>query len=90
MPPDERALALGYIDQLALLGIEARYPLASPLRGKLYELRWKAGRKQFRIVYFAAGGHKFVLLHGFVKKSPATPKGALEICRDRLREYEGR
>jgi Phage derived protein Gp49-like (DUF891) len=43
MLEEEQAIALWYIDQLALLGTEARPPLIDHLGEKLYELRWKAG-----------------------------------------------
>lgn len=45
-PETDRGLALWYIDQLALLGTEARYPLVRHLEGKLYELRWVASKRQ--------------------------------------------
>ena len=87
MPSPERALALLHIDQLALLGMEARPPLVKSLGGKLYELRWKARDKQYRIAYFATTGRTFVLLHGFVKKEPTTPRRDLAIARQRLTDY---
>ncbi len=39
MTEEDRALALGYIDQLEELGTDARMPLVKPLGNKLYELR---------------------------------------------------
>lgn len=89
-PGTDRGLALWYVDQLALLGAEARYPLVRPLEGKLYELRWKASGRQHRIAYFAVTGRKFVLLHGFIKKTRATPKKDLRLAKSRMRDYERR
>jgi phage-related protein len=90
MAARDRAMALLHIDQLALLGAEARPPLARSLGHKLYELRWKASSKQYRIAYFAAMGRTLVLLHGFVKKSQTTPKRELEVAQARMRDYERR
>ncbi len=90
MRAPEQALALLHIDQLALLGTQARPPLSKPLGNKLYELRWKAANKQHRIAYFAVTGRKFVLLHGFIKKTQATPQRDLDLARERLRDYERR
>ncbi len=90
MTPEEQALALGYIDQLALLGIEAREPLVKPLGDKLFELRWKAENKQHRIAYVAVKGRRFVLLHGIVKKQWKWSKKDLETARKRMKDYEGR
>lgn len=89
-PKTDQGLTLWYIDQLALLGTEARYPLIRHLEGKLWELRWKASGRQHRIVYFAASGRKFVLVHGFIKKAQTTPKKELEKARNRMRDYERR
>ncbi len=86
----ERALALLHIDQLALLGLEAHPPLAKPLGGKLYELRWKAKDTQHRVAYVASSGRTFVLLHGFVKKSQRTPRQELHVASARLQDYERR
>lgn len=90
MTPEAQALALGYIDQLALLGTEAREPLVKPLGDKLFELRWTAEDKQHRIAYFAVKGHTFVLLHGIVKKQWKWSKKDLETTRKRMKDYEGR
>jgi phage-related protein len=90
MTPDTQALALGYIDQLALLGLEAREPLVKPLGDKLFELRWKAEDKQYRVAYFAARGHRFVLLHGIIKKQSKWTNRDLETARKRMKDYEGR
>lgn len=86
----ERARALQYIEQLALLGTEARPPLIDHLGGKLYELRCKAGNRQHRVAYFAWTSRKFVLLHGFIKKTRTTPRKDLDLARKRMREYERR
>lgn len=89
-PETEKGLALWHIDQLALLGMEASYPLVAHLEGKIWELRWKASGRHHRVAYVAWPGRKFVLLHGFIKKKRTTPKKDLKAARDRLRDYEGR
>ncbi len=87
MRPTAKARALQYIDQLQLLGLEAREPLVKPLGDKLYELRWKAEDKQHRIAYFAAAGRTFVLLHGFIKKAQATPQQDIDTAKERMEDY---
>lgn len=90
MSRKDRATAQNRIDRLAVLGIRARAPLVKPLGDKLYELRWEVTNRQHRIIYFAWTGQTFVLLHGFVKKTQATPKRDLDLARDRMRDYEKR
>lgn len=87
MSAQDKALALGYIDQLQELGLEARMPLVKPLGHKLYELRWSSSRKQHRIIYFAATGRKFVMLNGFIKKRRETPPKEKATAFKRMREY---
>lgn len=87
MPEEDQALALGYIDQLARSGADARAPLVKPLGNKLFELRWKASDKQHRVIYFATSGRKFVMLHGFVKKQQGTPRKYVGLAMGRMRDY---
>ncbi len=90
MSPGEQADALSYIDLLAQAGAEARRPLVAPLRNKLYELRWKFADKQHRIIYFAVSGRKFVLLHGFIKKTNAVSPQDFQKAQDRMNDYTRR
>ncbi len=90
MPEKEQGLVLWHIDQLALLGLEARMPLVRPLGDKLYELRIRARGKYQRIAYFAASGRKFVLVHGFTKKQKTTPQREKDIALRRMKDYERR
>jgi len=50
---------------------------------KLYELKISSSR----IIYFIASEKKFVLVHGFTKKSNKTPKKELSTARKRMRDY---
>lgn len=90
MPEEDRALALGYIEQLRKLGTDARMPLVKPLGNKLYELRWPSSNKQHRIIYFAAPGRKFVMLNGFIKKKQETPPKEIATALRRVRSYNQR
>lgn len=89
-PKTDQGVALWYIEQLSIMGLEAKPPMVKHLEGKLYELRWKTSGKQHRIAYFSYTGRKFVLLHGFVKKTRKTEKKDLKLARDRMSDYERR
>jgi phage-related protein len=40
-----------------------------------------------RILYFTHTGKKFVLLHGFTKKTNKTPQREIEIAEERMKDY---
>ena len=69
-------------------GTLLRMPYARHLRGKLFELRVAAGKRDYRILYFAVVGRRFVLLHGFAKTTPKTPERELAIAEKRMAEYQ--
>ncbi len=75
---------------LADYGLQLGAPHSKHLRGKVWELRIGSGRRDYRVLYFAATGRPFVLLHAFVKKTPKTPRGELETAERRLLEYESK
>ena len=65
-------------------------PLCRPLTGYtgLYEVRGKlSGGRNIR-VFFAVSKGIMVLLHGFIKKTRATPEKELKLAERRRREYE--
>lgn len=61
-------------------------PVCRPLGKGLYEVRTSLKNRIARVL-FAIEGDDMVLLHGFIKKSQATPAADLDLARDRLRAY---
>jgi phage-related protein len=61
-------------------------PTCRPLGQGLYEVRTRLRNRISRLLFGIEGGD-MVLLHGFIKKSQATPKDDLELARRRLRFY---
>lgn len=64
-------------------------PHVRPIEQKLWELRIRAGR-QHRVLYVAARGRRFVLLHAFGKKTQQTPRREIDVALHRLGEYQER
>src|SRR6185312_5876066 len=58
-------------------------PVCRPLGQGLYEVRIPLKDRIGRVM-FAIEGRYMVVLHGFIKKSQATPKADLELARKRL------
>lgn len=54
---------------------------------KLFEIRVEQDTNIYRIFYFVYTGQRFILLHGFQKKTQKTPKKELEIAQTRLKQF---
>jgi phage-related protein len=71
------------------VGLEQLHePHVKHLDGKLWELRAKAPEGIARGIYVTITGRKVLILHVFIKKSQKTPKQALEIARQRMKEVK--
>ena len=78
---------LSAMELLKNFGIKLREPYVKSLGDKLFELRVKGVLGQYRMIYFAAKGRKFVMLHGFMKKTKKTPIRELKLAKKRMKEY---
>ena len=63
-------------------------PYVKHLQGKLWEIRLKDQDGIARVLYVSASIRRIVLLHAFIKKTQKTPKKALEIALQRMKELE--
>ena len=70
-------------------GTLVREPYIRHITGhrKLYEIRIKEKAGISRILYFAHTGKRFVLLHGFTKKTDKTPANEIEIAEQRMKDH---
>lgn len=84
-----RVKVLRDLDLLAEFGLELRAPFVRDITGvpKLKELRTKFGSDNYRIFYFAFTGRKFILLHGFIKKTRQTPRREIQRAVNRMNDY---
>ena len=82
LPIKHRAKAIWEIDLLAEHGTMLNEPYAKAIVGEryagLWELRIQYASDISRIFYFMYEGNRFVLLHGFLKKTDRTPTRELE------------
>ena len=60
-------------------------PLVRPMGGGLFEVRTNLPDKKIARVLFCAHAGRMVLLHGFIKKTPKTPKTDLDLAKKRMR-----
>jgi len=68
-------------------GVSLPFPYSSQIRGRLRELRTQFGKMHLRILYCATPGRTFLLLHGFAKRTPRTPRSAIDLATRRMEEY---
>lgn len=73
-------------------GILVKEPYVKPITGhkKLFEIRIKDKTGISRILYFTHTGRKFVLLHGFTKKTEKAPQREIETAEERMKDYLSR
>lgn len=68
--------------------VQYGWPLGMPLVRKmdkdLWEVRIHLQARIARVLFTVSDG-KIVLLHGFIKKSQATPQPDLKLAKDRMR-----
>ncbi len=57
------------------------------VQSKLYEIRVEQNTNIYRILYFAHTNRRFILLHGFQKKTVKTPKKEIETAEVRLKDF---
>jgi len=68
-------------------GLSVGLPHIRPLENKLFEVRAKDKDGIYRVIYFAHTGKRFIMLHGFTKKTEKTPRADIEISLKRMKEY---
>ena len=94
IPAKLRAKAFKDIELLKKFGSELKEPYVKPIKGKknkgLYELRIIHGNDIARIFYFVYINNKYILLHGFIKKSMVTPIREIEKARGYMEDYKRR
>ena len=94
LAPKLRAKAFSDIELLRNMGNELREPYVKPIKGRenkgLYELRVKFSSDIARIFYFTYHNNKFVLLHGFIKKTMKTPESEIRKARKYMEDYKRR
>lgn len=87
----EARIEAGYLLRLLQKGMKLSLPQSRPMPsiGKgVHELRVNDKNLTWRIVYLIQPD-AIVILDVFEKKTPATPKNIIEICKQRIQEYKG-
>ncbi len=70
-------------------GLQVGEPFVKNIHGvrKLAEIRVKVSSNSYRVLFFTHTGRKFVLLHGFTKKTQKIPTREIRLAKQRMRDY---
>ena len=87
---DTQAKVFRRIDLLGEYGVLLKEPYTRQIRDKIRELRIKDTQGAIRVLYFTYTGRRFILLHGFIKKTEKTLEKEIEIAEKRIKEFIAR
>jgi len=90
LPLKTRAKVFRLIALLGEYGVLIKEPYTKQVRDKIRELRIKDTQGAIRILYFTYTGKRFILLHGFIKKTEKTPLREIEIAEKRMNDFINR
>lgn len=87
LPLGTQAKVFRLMDLLGDYGVLLKEPYTKQIRDKIREIRIRDNRGAVRVLYFTFTGKRFVLLHGFVKKSDKIPEKEIEIAEKRMTDF---
>ena len=85
---ESKAEIFKVFELLKKYGIGLGLPFVKHLEAKIYEVRTKDKSGIYRVLYFAHTDRTFVMLHGFKKKTQATPRKEIDIAIKRMKEVQ--
>jgi len=88
LPEKAKVKCRARLELLAHFGHQLRRPAADYLRDGIYELRAKADRIQYRMLYFFHGRAAAVIVHGITKRGAAVPPIDVERACRRKEAFE--
>ena len=88
LPKKHRKKAVAIVKRLEEVGPTLPFPYSSQAKGKIRELRTQQGKDRIRILYFADGRRRFILLHAFIKRTGKLSVNDIEIAERRMKKHE--
>lgn len=89
LPKKDRAKLLRTIEETESQGllVAQRLKWVKKIDTNLYELRSKIGSNIQRGLYFHVDKGRYVITHGFTKKTEKTPKGEIDHAKELRKEW---
>lgn len=85
--PKQRVKVLRSIQMLRDVGMSLPMPHKKYLGDGIYELRVQLSSNIFRVLFIHVEGNEIVLLHGFQKKTQATPSKEIDRAKRYRADY---
>jgi phage-related protein len=85
-PAEIRASFTRIAERMVEHGPNLGMPYTRAMGDGLFEIRAKGREGIGRALFCMQIGQRVVILHGFIKKTEQTPRGALETARRRMKE----
>ncbi len=84
---EEKVFIKRSLQRLEEYGTDLKRPYVAPLRDHIWELRKKTHQGNIRLLYFFFDGNKFIITHGFKKKSDEVPDIEIDKAIECRKEY---
>jgi phage-related protein len=90
LPIKDAAKLLAVIANTEALGVQVAIQMqwVKKIEDDLYELRSRQGNDIQRVIYFQVIETKYMITHGFTKKTQKTPENEIEHAREMRRKYK--
>ncbi|MBU4226527.1 MAG: type II toxin-antitoxin system RelE/ParE family toxin [Chloroflexi bacterium] len=75
------------LQRLEEYGTELGRLYVAPLREHIWELRKETHQGNIRLLYFFFDGYKFIITHGFKKKSDKVPESEIDRAIEYQKDY---
>jgi len=85
-----RAKLIRAINIIKESGATVREPYSKHLDDGIFEVRAQVGTNISRALYFFIIGKKFIITHGFIKKTQKTPTAEIQLAKKYRAEYLSR
>lgn len=84
---EHQVLITNDVSRLAVLGNQARRPLAAHLEDGIYELRTRVIKNQYRLLYFFFDKNKIVITNGFKDHSRRSYRDEIATAKEYRQDY---
>ncbi len=86
LPKEDQARFAEVYDGISEHGFDCPRVIFKPLKGKLWEIKFKGKGGGFRVAYVVVEKNNMIWLHAFKKKTPKTELSDLRIAEKRMKE----